>query len=251
MLSGNTKSCGCLKVENYIRYHSRAFYKQPELIPQAWELRFGGLDRAETADMLKISRTAVDIAFREFQRKLDGLVEDGTTAAMYAAYHGAACNEDAIAAQFNLPVTAVAYLLKVHMRRISEAEKLGSAIADHAQRFAGQMADLVREIRTRSAWNPIGTRPKDRIRAGEFTFKELRMENGKVRGYYAGAYNGALDLLSFQIPESIKTTLRDFVALGRYTFEERKVRGRQHRRIWAEKRADELLSQQNWLPAAA
>src|ERR1035437_4174395 len=111
--SGKTKTCGCLKKQNY-KDHLGALVSRmsPQDIAGCWEDRFRGLGRTESARLRNIAPPTADEAERTYQRLLDGLLKDGTAIEIFRAVLLPGSDLRKVGANHGLGAVATQYLVK-------------------------------------------------------------------------------------------------------------------------------------------
>ena len=78
ILSGHTKSCKCLRPEQYVTNIKVQADRLPEKkVPQIWSMQFSGAGRWAIAIEHKLAVIVVDFALRRYQRVLDWIINTG------------------------------------------------------------------------------------------------------------------------------------------------------------------------------
>jgi hypothetical protein len=78
ILSGHTKSCKCLRPEQYLtNVGSQADQLPEQKVAQIWSMHFSGAGRWAIAIEHKLAVIVVDFALRRYQRILDGIINTG------------------------------------------------------------------------------------------------------------------------------------------------------------------------------
>ena len=78
ILSGHTKSCKCLRPEQYLANVGAQADQLPEQkVAQIWSMHFSGAGRRAIAIEHKLAVIVVDFALRRYQRILDGIINTG------------------------------------------------------------------------------------------------------------------------------------------------------------------------------
>lgn len=78
ILSGHTKSCKCLRPEQYLtNVESQAARLPEQKVAQIWSMHFSGAGRWAIAIEHKLAVIVVDFALRRYQRILDGIINTG------------------------------------------------------------------------------------------------------------------------------------------------------------------------------
>ena len=83
ILSGHTKSCKCLRPEQYLTNIKVQADRLPEQkVAQIWSMHFSGADRWAIAIEHKLAVIVVDFALRRYQRILDRIINTGRALTM-------------------------------------------------------------------------------------------------------------------------------------------------------------------------
>ena len=78
VLSGHTKSCKCLRPEQYLTNIKTLCDRLPEQkVAQMWSMHFAGAGRWAIATAHKVAVIVVDFALRRYQRFLDRVISSG------------------------------------------------------------------------------------------------------------------------------------------------------------------------------
>jgi hypothetical protein len=205
--SGKTKTCGCLKKENYKAHLAKLVAKMsPEDIAGCWEDRYSGLSRRDAARPRKIAPSTLDEAVRTYQLKLDALLNDGTAVRIYRTILLPGSDLKKIGAQYGLGAVTTQYLVKVIARKVHDNEVRKDYVATNC-------AWEVSNATERKTWE-FG-RPR------ELSREQLRRVKGKLIGQLAGLYRDAELLLAGNLTPEYRRDMMQFIELADDTLKNR------------------------------
>jgi hypothetical protein len=214
--SGETTSCGCVKVLRFKEFIGRAVDRLPaSVIVACWEDHVEGQSRKDIAAARDIKVAVVDEAIRTHQKQLDTMLADGTAGQIYfkAGEKGGLV---AAAASQGLPLISGRYLVQVVSRKPVAAQPYVMSDLDW---WAVGCEDLTDRVADREQSYSLGFK-----QTGEFTFKEIRRSKGKILGMLAPDYITACTLLSGRLEIDQVKRLQPFVNLVNDTFASRQRR---------------------------
>ncbi len=224
--SGETTSCGCVKVTRFKEFVGRAVDRLPEGTAYLiWADHFTGRSRYQVAANRGIALAVVDESIRRYQRQLDTMLANGIAGQIYFAA-GEKGGLEAAADSQGLPLIAARFLAMAVSRKRPVADD-----PTHPEWLAEGLEYCFRKISERKDDYRLG------IRSGEFTFRELRRSKGVIVGRYAADYLRACELLKGRLETHQMLSFTSFVSLVNETLTAR--RGRQKagaRRVMKDRR---------------
>jgi hypothetical protein len=213
--SGETTSCGCVKVLRFKEFTGRAADRLPEgMVSAIWEDHFTGQGRKDISAARDIKVAVVDEAIRRHQRELDTMLANGTAGQIYFKA-GEKGGLEAAAASHSLPLISSRYLVMAASRKPAARPYVltdtdGQAMA--CEFYNDRIADREQNY-------DLGIK-----QTGEFTFRELRRSKGQILGTLAKDYLAARQLLSGRLEIHQVKRLQPFVTLADATLSARQRR---------------------------
>lgn len=231
----NPKGCRCVRSEKYREYLKRRLSElRPETIAGCWVSR-RSMTRKKTAAKFGLRVEVVDAAQREYQTKLDLLIENRTALRLHRMIRGAdgdPVTMTGAGAEFGLPMEAVQYLVSAGARQMKEDSANAAFQLSCSQLMALWASKVLSEVEQRESkrkrW--IGWVP-------ELMPKELRMEKGKLVGRHAALYEFCMYGYLSGLNRDERADVDEFLEIARRTLANRLDRRASYLKSVREKRA--------------
>jgi hypothetical protein len=218
--AGETRTCGCLKARNYLNYIGRRVARLgPEAVAGIWTDRFSGSSRQATAGKFKVTAGVVDEAQRQYQARLECLIEDETTSRKLELIAASAQPTARATQEFGLARQAALYLIAATKNRMKAAEgELAYKLyeVDGLSTWAAEVLERVRERSNR--WRLDG------VYRWELTAAEFKMRKGHILGELAPLYQGCKAADLTVADENQAAIISTFVEMAENTLQNRRAR---------------------------
>lgn len=239
VLRGHSRSGGCRKKQCFLEFCDLAASRLSEsVVAGVWAARYCGDARKATASRFKLRPPIADAALRRYQSKLDGMLQDGKAEKIYHLVSQPGRSFQKVAADFELPLTAVRYLTLAAFNRARRVQAALNESNAQVSNSIDSTMSIPQPVEHDEIWwcaclswiivDHVGKRQGPWAKTwppGELGKDDLRRRGGKLVGSLADLYHQAKSFLTSEnLPIKYREDIEMFVDLADRTLANRQGR---------------------------